>query len=74
MFCGIDAYHEAGRKSQSILALVSSINKTCTRFTSSTATHNLGQEISDMITNLLRGNMERWHKVGVIYCARYRCI
>lgn len=63
MFCGIDAYHEASRRTQSIIALVSSINSVCTRFTSGTACHNRGQEISDMITSLLKDNMEQWHKV-----------
>ena len=63
MFCGIDAYHEALKKTQSVVALVSSLNTSSTRWTSAHAFHNRGQEISDVITGLLRKNLEQWYKV-----------
>lgn len=63
MFCGIDAYHEALKKTQSVLALVSSLNSSSTRWTSGSAFHNRGQEISDVITGLLKENLQQWYKV-----------
>lgn len=63
MFCGIDAYHDAARKTHSVVALVTSTNHTCTRWASGTSLHNRGQEISDVITGLLKDCLELWHKV-----------
>jgi len=76
MFCGFDAYHEANQRSSSIIAIVASIDKSTTRWTSGTARHARGQEISDKITELFRDCLQRWHNVSevllylFIFCAR----
>ena len=64
MFCGVDAYHEAGRRGASIIALVASITPNATRWTSATATHLAGQEISNLITSLFRDCLQEWYNVS----------
>lgn len=63
MFCGLDAYHDAARRTHSVIALVASTNQTCTRWASGTSPHNRGQEISNVIIGLLRDCIELWQKV-----------
>ncbi|XP_065206565.1 piwi-like protein Ago3 [Planococcus citri] len=70
MFCGIDAYHEALKKTQSVVALVSSLNTASTRWTSAHAFHHRGQEISDVITGLLKKNLQQWYKKNNSFPAR----
>lgn len=71
MFCGIDAYHDALHKNHSIIALVTSMNYTCTRWASGTSIHNRGQEITDVIVSLFRDSLEMWHKVNLIALQSY---
>jgi len=67
MFCGIDVYHEAGRRTSSIIAFIASIDKNATKWTSDTATHNPGQEISNVIPCLFRDCLYEWHKVNLSF-------
>ncbi|XKL65747.1 hypothetical protein PGB90_009167 [Kerria lacca] len=70
MFCGIDAYHDALHKNHSIIALVTSMNYTCTRWASGTSIHNRGQEITDVIVSLFRDSLEMWHKTNNSFPSR----
>lgn len=63
MVCGIDVCHgPAGGKRSSQLGFVASLNKTCTRWYSTTDRHFEGQEIADSLRICLTRALQKYHK------------
>jgi aubergine-like protein len=66
MVCGIDTYHEAARKSNSVAGFVSSVNETCTRWYSRVCGQNPHEELINGLKPCFTAAIRKYHEVGVV--------
>ena len=63
MVVGIDIYHDAASKKQSICGFVASMNKNCTRWLSRCCVQSAGQELVDGLKFCLTEALTKYHQV-----------
>lgn len=66
MVCGIDTYHEAARKSNSVAGFVSSVNETCTRWYSRVCGQNPHEELINGLKPCFTAAIRKYHEVDAV--------
>ena len=64
MVCGVDTYHDAGRKKCSVAGFVSSINQTCTRWYSRICQQMPGEELVNGLKVCFTAALRKYHEVN----------
>lgn len=68
MVCGLDVYHNTGKKSQSVLAFCASINPRATKYWSSCKIQgNVGEEISNTLEQIISDALKEFKNVNKKY-------
>lgn len=67
MVIGVDIYHDAAGKKQSICGFVASMNRTCTRWYSKCMLQPVGQELVDLLKICFTSALQKYHQVSNAY-------
>ena len=60
MVVGIDTYHDTSRRGRSVAGFVASLNNTCTRYYTSWAFQQAGEELHNSLQSFMTSNLLRF--------------
>jgi hypothetical protein len=71
MVCGIDSYHDAGKRGGSVAGFVSSLNQTLTRWYSKVCFQGPGQELVDGLKACLISALKYYYDVCLLHIKKF---